>query len=137
MYIFNPDTFRSLYPEFASLTDEQIMNAYYGSLQYSNMLTRGYTDNNQIGYIINLVVAHLLEMSPLGSGGASGSGRISSATTGSVSTSLSYNDSKSGWFWNSTSYGQIIYQMMLNHGGATYVIGKPFRYKCTNRYRSW
>lgn len=131
VYEFNPQDFRTAFPEFSSLTDGQLeMQFDVACLLIDN------SESSLIPYdppadksrrtILLTAMAHIAERNSWASGQT---GALASASQGSVSTSFAAAQGTDEW-WTSTRYGQLVLRMLL-----PYVLGG--RLYTPNHYHPW
>lgn len=113
-------TFRILYPQFVTSSDEVVLTVADQALCYID--TNGCECDNQ-GWM--LLVAHLLFIRDAIAGGSVPPGAVQSATIGSVSVSFQAAPSIDGWaFWlNQTPYGQQFLALTAACFGAGFYVG--------------
>lgn len=119
--VFDPAAFKIAFPEFALVPDARLMALF-------NMVGMTILDNTDASIVVNplqrsplldLLVAHMLTLygwvTTAGAyvPGTGGVGRVSSATEGSVSTTLEYRapSSASEAWYNQTPYGAMYWVM--------------------------
>lgn len=124
VFVFNPSDFKAAYPQFAKYTDEQL-NWFFKVAEH-------YVDNSEAScfsleereIMFFFLVAHLAELQNRIDNGNSGIvGRISSATEGSVSTSIDYNMGSGAleqWL-KQTPYGASFYAFAAKYMTALWV----------------
>lgn len=134
--VFNPATFRELYPEFSSASDT-LLTALFNqacALYLDNTDESVVQDVNEREQLLMLLVAHLCTLRGLGKDGQGSSsglvGRITSASEGSVSVSVDSSGSNDeSWWYLQTPWGAAYwqatspYRSMVYHPGAS-----PSRY---------
>lgn len=127
VFVFNPDDFKLAFPQFKNLTNEQLdwfFNTAEGDL-LDNSVTSCISVKTR-KKLFYFLVAHLAELQGRIDNGNSGIvGRISSATEGSVSTSIDYNMGSGAleqWL-KQTPYGASFYALSARFRVALWVAG--------------
>ncbi len=121
---FNPTQFKIDYPQFATLSDAYLTQVYtYEALDLGSKVIALFRDVNYAYYWSCVVLAHILTLTGNDGDGTFQTGRVSSATEGSVSGAFASVDTDSNTWWNSTAYGQKVWQLIRKRGGATYYSG--------------
>lgn len=129
--VFDPNTFKAAFPEFAAVPDVRLTLLF--NLAAAGILDNTdaspVTDMEQRAALFQLLVAHLLTLFGTTVAGTAGNGpigivgRTSSATEGSVSTSLEYNvptNPSAAWF-NQTQYGAMYWLMLAPFRSFRYI----------------
>lgn len=128
--VFDPAAFKAAFPEFADVPEAR--------LQILFTLATGLLDNTDASLVTDItqrtamfyyIVAHMLALFGTTVAGATNAGpsgvvgRVSSATEGSVSTSLAYEvpASPGAAWWNQTQYGALYWLLMAPYRGFRYV----------------
>ena len=127
VFVFDPEEFKRLYPQFDKFTDEQLNFMF-------EIVENDILDNTETSCIklktrrkfFFLLVAHRAELqNRIDSGNTGLVGRISSATEGSVSISSDYLSSPTAlaqWL-NQTPYGADYYAMTAQYRTALWFAG--------------
>lgn len=120
MNTLDPNVFREMFPKFQDLSDTAIELLFKKAEMY---IPKDCINEDFIDMIIYETAAHLAQINLSG-----GVGRVASATQGSVSTSLEYNDKTLGasW-WTQTPYGANVWQLISGCYGFEY-IPAPYGY---------
>lgn len=134
--VFSPEEFRQTYPQFAGLTDTQLNNYWQLQLLYGDQIVANF-DASQEKTIRFLIVAHFAQLASNSSGSGGFGGRVSSASKGSISATLSYNDDKAGYWWNKTVFGESIWNLINTISGATYYPSRKAICRNIRRRRLW
>lgn len=125
IFVFNPDEFKAVYPQFSKLTNEQLQ--FFFEMAEDDLI-----DNSETSCIplktrkklFYLLVAHMAELQGRIDSGNSGLvGRVSSATEGSVSISSDMpmgSGALEQWL-KQTPYGNMFYALTARYRGALWV----------------
>jgi len=113
--VFDPAKFRSIYPDFAGFTDEQLDFAFDVVCQVVDN-----SERSRIPYrppavktrevVLNLLVCHLCELAKRGAGIV---GAMTNASEGSVSAGFSMPADPSDAWFNQTQCGATALQILL------------------------
>lgn len=128
---FDPAAFKLAYPQFSSIADE-LLQSYFSlaTLYLNNTDCSPITDLNQRETLLNLIVAHIAQLS-VGANGAGGSGvagRVSKATEGTVSVEFDVGpQTNSSAFWAQTPFGLMYWQATAPYRSFRYY---PRRNRC-------
>jgi len=121
--VLDVNKFREIYPEFASMSDFQLENAFYeATIRLNNTEKSPVKDVQRREFLLYLAMAHICTLNKQIANGNGSVGRLSSATQGSVSVSLDYGSSSSAskW-WEQTSYGAKYWSLIKQYLTATIV----------------
>jgi hypothetical protein len=128
--VFSYDTWSARYPELAWSVDEVLANAYFdeATLYLSNTACSPISNPVRRLLILNMITAHIAQLNAPINGEESSQlvGRISSASTGSVSVSAEYHAPANGseaWF-NTTKYGAAAWAATASLRTFRYVAGR-------------
>lgn len=116
---FDVTYFKEIYPMYASISDAILENLWNEVDVAGTPIISAVVDSKQ-SYYYYLVEAHLAELWNRGPGAT---GITSASTQGSVSITLEVDKSSSFLWWNQTSWGQKIVQLMKMRGGLKFIYG--------------
>jgi hypothetical protein len=117
--VFDVNYFKEIYPMFATMSDVILENLWEEVDVVGSPIISSVVDSKQ-SYYYYVVEAHLAE---LWNRGAGVTGIVSASTQGSVSVTLEVDKSSPFLFWNQTSFGQKIVQLMKMRGGLKFIYG--------------
>ncbi|MEX3614241.1 MAG: DUF4054 domain-containing protein [Burkholderia gladioli] len=131
--VFDPSKFKEIYPEFATLSDVKLENAFAQAGLYLNNTDSSLVQDSGVrALLLNMLTAHIaaLEYGINGEQPSPLVGRISSATEGSVSVQASMDgvQGSAAWFMQ-TKYGAAYWQATAQYRIGRYVpapTGVPF-----------
>ena len=121
--VFDPTVFKIRYPEFATV-DSALLTLYFNEamIYVDNTESSVITDTNIRGMILNMIVAHIATLQARISSGSPLVGRISSASEGGVSVSVSAAPSTGSRIWfDQTLYGDAAWKALRPYGHAIYI----------------
>lgn len=126
--VLDPVQFKLDYTQFATLSDGYLTNVYdEEALILGRKVIALFNNTDKMYYWSCVVLAHILTLTASSGIGTQATGRTTAATEGSVSGSFEYKGIDGSEWWSQTAYGQKIWQLMRQRGGATY-----FASPCTN-----
>jgi len=121
---FSPAAFKAAYPSFSTLNDTQLNQAFaLATLYLSNRENSPVIDTDKRAILLNLLTAHIaaINYGENGEGSRQIVGRITSATQGSVSVSVSDSARVGSQSWyEQTNYGAQYWQATAPYRMARY-----------------
>ena len=117
--IFDIVKFRSQYPMYFSISDATLEGLWIEVDTVGTPIISTLVIDKQEHYYY-VVEAHLAELFQRGSGI---NGIINSATQGTVTATATVDNSNSLIWWNQTTWGAKIAQLIKMHGGFTFICG--------------
>ena len=134
---FDPEAFKAMYPEFATVSDAQLEGFFArAGLYLANDGTGPVQDIGRQGLLMGLLVAHMAKLYATVNGVAPSGlvGRISSASEGSVSVSVDASGLPGGAAWfTQTPYGFDFWNATAVYRTARYVPGPATGWRGFNR----
>lgn len=121
---FDLPTFRTLYPMYAAVPDVVLINFWVAVDTVGTPIVSELVDAKQ-SYYYYLIEAHFAELWQRGPGV---NGITSSSTQGTVSIGFEVDKANTYIWWNQTSWGAQIVQIIKMIGGFTFICGGPNYY---------
>jgi hypothetical protein len=151
--IFDYAAWLARFPEFAAVPQGMAQAYWYeAGILCDNTATSPITDMSQLGILLNLLTAHIAALNgglnasggTTGGGGTGLTGRISSASEGSVSVSAEYpiaGDGPNAVWYAQTPYGAAYWAMTAQYRTWKYFIGPQrfpqFPFGPFGQWRPW
>lgn len=118
---FNLTTFRTLYPMYTAVPDAVLTNFWTAVDTVGTPIVGTLAEAKQ-SYYYYLIEAHFAELWQRGPGA---NGIVNSSTQGTVSIGFEVDKANSFIWWNQTSWGAQIVQLIKMRGGFTFIYGGP------------
>lgn len=122
--IFNPTSFKAVYPQFASVSDSVLQNCFdQAGLYLSNTDTSPVQNIARRTLLLNMLTAHIGTLNGVATAGVGPLpvGRTASASEGSVSASFDYGTPGSAPWFAQTQYGAAFWQATSSLRGFRYL----------------